>query len=172
LSNNPQVNCSFTELVPIPKINPHPKNPNKHSPEQIERLAKIIAYQGFRHPVIVSKRSGYIVAGHGRLEAAILNNYSAVPVDYQDFDSDEAEYAFLVSDNAIAEWSELDLSSINTDLPEFGPSLDVELLGIQKFEIDPPQTMEGKPRCSHCGQILRTKDSHEKVQARAELTNA
>ena len=38
--------------------------PNQHSADQIILLAKIIGGQGWRAPIVVSKRSGYIVAGH------------------------------------------------------------------------------------------------------------
>jgi DNA modification methylase len=58
------------------------------------------------------------------------------PVVYQDFDTDEAEYAFIQADNAIALWAELDLSGINSDLPELGPDFDIDMLGIKNFEID------------------------------------
>jgi site-specific DNA-methyltransferase (adenine-specific) len=56
-------------------------------------------------------------------------------------DADQ-EYAFLVSDNAIALWAELDLSSIHKDLPELGLG-DLDLLGIRGFELEPdPETAD------------------------------
>lgn len=121
---------------PIESLKPHPKNRNTHPADQIERLAKIIGYQGWRHPIIVSKQSGFIVAGHGRLMAAKVLNLPIVPVHYQDFVDADQEYAFLVSDNAIALWAELDLSGIHKDLPELGLG-DLDLLGIQGFELEP-----------------------------------
>jgi hypothetical protein len=153
----------------IETLTPHPRNPNTHSREQIERLAKLIEYQGFRHPIIVSKRSGFVVAGHGRLEAAKRLAMTEVPVDEQDFESDEAEYAFLVSDNAIAQWASLDLSAINLELPELGPDFDIDLLGLKDFALDPSELAieaegngEKKPddideikQCPNCGHMLR-----------------
>lgn len=123
--------------VEIKKLKPHPKNPNKHSKEQIERLAEIIAYQGFRSPIVVSNRSGYIVAGHGRVEAAILNELTKVPVSYQDFTDDEQEYAHMTADNAIADWATLDLSMINKDIIELGPDFNIDMLGIKDFSVEP-----------------------------------
>lgn len=64
-----EIRCLYDELVSVDALKPHPKNRNKHPTEQIERLAKIIAYQGVRAPIVVSKRSGYIVKGHGTLQA-------------------------------------------------------------------------------------------------------
>lgn len=58
------------KLVPIDKLKPNPLNRNSHPKNQIKRLEKIIKAQGFRSPIVVSNRSGLIVAGHGRLQAA------------------------------------------------------------------------------------------------------
>lgn len=134
----PQIECSYKELMPIHKLQPHPKNPHIHSPEQIQRLAKLIDYQGIRHPIIISKRSGFIVAGHGRLEALKKLNADKVPVDYQEFENEAQEYAFIVSDNAIGkdEWSVLDFGEINKYITELGPDLDLENLGLKNFHID------------------------------------
>lgn len=123
-------------IVPISKIIPNHKNRNKHSAEQIERLKQIITYQGFRVPVIVSNRSGKLVAGHGRLLAAKELGLKDVPVIYQDFESDEQEYAAGISDNSVALWAELDLAGINTDLPDLGPDFDLDMLGIKDFVLD------------------------------------
>lgn len=131
-----KIHCKYDELIEPKKLKVHPKNRNKHSKEQIERLAKLYEYHGIRHPIIVSKRSGYIVAGHGRKAAAHDLGMKEFPVVYQDFDTDEAEYAFIQADNAIALWAELDLSGINSDLPELGPDFDIDMLGIKNFEID------------------------------------
>lgn len=125
------------EIVELHKLVPNPKNPNKHPQDQIERLAKLIDYQGFRNPIIVSNRSGFIVVGHGRLEAAKKLGIEQVPVIYQDFDDEAQEYAYVVSDNTIAEWADTDLSMVNTEMLDLGPDFDVDLLGIKDFEIEP-----------------------------------
>jgi len=130
------IHCKYDQLIEPKKLVDHPKNRNKHSKEQIERLIKLYEYHGIRHPIIVSNHSQYIVAGHGRKQAAIKGGIKEFPVVYQDFDSEEAEYAFLQADNAIALWAELDLSGINTDLPELGPDFDIDWLGIKNFTID------------------------------------
>lgn len=133
------------ERIPISEIKPHPKNPNRHSKEQIKRLAELIQYQGWRLPIIVSKQSGHVVSGHGRIEAAKYLKMSSVPIVYQDFVSDEQEYAFLVSDNAVAAWAELDLASINAYVPELGPDFNIDLLGLEDFTIEIADKIE--PKC-------------------------
>jgi DNA modification methylase len=131
-----KIECLNDDVVFITRLKSHPKNRNKHPEEQIKRLADILKYQGWRYPVKVSKRSGYVTSGHGRIEAAKLNGWDQVPVNYQDYESEEQEYADVIADNAIANWSELDLASINADLPDLGPDFDIDLLGIEDFTLD------------------------------------
>ncbi len=132
-------------LVHINDIKPNPKNRNQHSDEQIDHLVKQFRYQGFRSPLIVSNRSGLLVAGHGRLLAAIRAKGTHVPVIYQDFEDEAHEFAFGVAENATQSWSELDLSGINADLPDFGPELDIEMLGIKDFVLEPLDKLD--PQC-------------------------
>lgn len=139
----PAVHCLFDKMVQLEKLKPHPKNRNKHSAEQLERLAGILKYQGFRYPVKVSKRSGHVTSGHGRIEAARLNGWKSVPVNFQQYDSDDQEYADVQADNAIASWAELDLTGIHGDLGELGPDFDKDMLGIKDFSLEIEQ-VEGQ----------------------------
>lgn len=121
----------------VDSIEPNPKNRKRHPKGQIERLVKLIEYQGFRHPLIVSSQTGLLVVGHCRLLAAKKMGLEKVPVMVQDFESIEQETAFAISDNAISEWGELDIAAINADLPDLGPDFEIENLGIFDFELDP-----------------------------------
>jgi hypothetical protein len=136
------VHCLHDALVSVKELKPNPLNRNSHPKDQIERLAKILEYQGWRYPIKVSKRSGLITSGHGRLEAAKLLKWKEVPVSFQEYDSEEQEYADTISDNSIASWSELDLSGINSDLTDLGPDFDIDLLGIKDFGVDPAEKTE------------------------------
>lgn len=131
-----KVHCPHDKMVPIGELIPNPKNPNVHSDDQIERLAKILEYQGWRYPIKVCKQSGFITSGHGRLLAATKLGLKKVPVSFQDYESEEQMYADLVSDNAIASWAELKLADINIEIPNLGPDFDIDLLGIKNFKID------------------------------------
>ena len=75
------------KLVPIEQIVPNPKNNNRHSIEQINAIAKLIKAHGFREPLTISNRSGFLNCGHARLEAATNLGMTEVPVIYQDFAS-------------------------------------------------------------------------------------
>ena len=125
-----EVRCAFSKSVDPDELQPHPRNPNKHGTAQIEMLAKIIRHQGWRSPVVVSKRSGFVVAGHGRLMAAQLLKCETVPVDYQDFATEADEYAHLVADNRIAELAELDEAELAGILKELDGKLELDLAGF------------------------------------------
>jgi len=100
------VNCSHTKIVPIGSLKTNPRNPNTHTEDQIILLSKILKTQGWRSPIVVSNLSGFIVKGHGRLEAAKLAGFSEVPVDFQDYETEELEISDLIADNRIAELSD------------------------------------------------------------------
>lgn len=157
---SPQIKCLFDKLVKIKDLQSHPKNRNKHPEDQISRLASILKYQGFRYPIKVSKLSGYVTSGHGRIEAAKLNGWKEVPVNFQDYDSEEQEYADVQADNAIASWAELDLSGINSDIGELGPDFDINLLGIKDFVVEPADKLD--PQCDE-------DEVHEYVEPKTKL---
>jgi len=131
-----KIQANTIDLVNIELIKTHPKNPNVHPPEQIKRLKQIIKHQGFRTPLVVSKQTGLLIAGHGRLLAAKELGFKQLPVIHEDFDSEADEYAHMTADNALQTWSELDFASINFEIAEFGPELDIELLGLKDFKVD------------------------------------
>ena len=121
------VYCAHDKITETATLVGNPKNPNKHPKEQITTLAKIIKYQGWRHPIVVSNRSGFVVKGHGRLMAAEELKTEYVPVDYQDYESEASEYADLMADNKIQEFSEMDIKMSADILQDIKSSGDIEL---------------------------------------------
>lgn len=154
------------QLVDLSELKPRTNNRNHHPQDQIDRLADVYKYQGFRNPIIVSNQSGEIVCGTGRYLAAIRAGLKEIPVIFQDYDSTEQEYAHHVSDNGLSIWSELDLNGINQDLPDLGPEFNIDLLGIKNFTLDfndkdfdpsdknDDDKNESIKRCPHCDGIL------------------
>lgn len=129
--------CAFDKIVPVGEVKPNPKNPNQHPEEQIDLLAKIIQAQGWRAPVTVSTLSGLVVRGHGRLMAAIHAGLSHVPVDYQHYDSEEAETADLIADNRIAELAEIDNKMLAELFGGFdAETIDVSLTGYTAGDVE------------------------------------
>ncbi len=131
-----KINCAYTELVELHKLQPNPKNPNKHPDKQIEMLAKIIDYQGQRAPIVVSKRSGFITKGHGRLMAITKLGWAQCAVDYQDYESEAQEYADMVADNKIAELAEHDDNFMIDTIKELEMTeFDFTLMGIENLSL-------------------------------------
>ncbi|MDF2876540.1 MAG: hypothetical protein K0R22_3223 [Sporomusa sp.] len=131
------VHCAHNELADITTLIPNPRNPNQHSQKQIELLAKIIKNQGWRAPITVSTRSGFVVRGHGRLMAAQLLDLSHVPIDRQDYASEAEEWADLIADNRIAELSQIDEGLLASLLSEINLSdFDANLTGFSDKQID------------------------------------
>jgi len=144
--NEIPIRCEHTEMKAIEDLKPHPRNPNKHTDDQIKRLADIIEYQGWRRPIRVSKQSGYITAGHGALEAAKLKGWPSAPVDYQNYENTDQEYADIVADNSLHEWAGvgIDLKWVNAEMENLGPDFDVDMLGLENFEIELADKFEDK----------------------------
>lgn len=131
------VHCAHDKLVDITELVPHPRNPNKHPDSQVALLAKIIRAQGWRAPITVSERSGFIIKGHGRLQAAQLLGMQVVPVDVQPYETEAAEWQDMIADNRIAELAEMDLASIKDLLQEMDTGEnDMDLTGYDEMELE------------------------------------
>jgi ParB-like chromosome segregation protein Spo0J len=131
------VYCRYDEAVEIEKVTGHPRNPNRHGDEQIALLAKIIQNSGWRNPICVSNRSGFVIKGHARLMAARVLGVTHVPVEYQDYDTEAAEYQDMIADNRIAELAERDMGIIKELLEELEKGAnDMDLTGYAEAEIE------------------------------------
>ncbi len=131
------VYCRYDEAVDIEKVTGHPRNPNKHGDEQIALLAKIINASGWRNPICVSNRSGFIIKGHARRMAARVLGMTHVPVEYQDYATEAAEYQDMIADNRIAELAERDMEIIKDLLEELDTGAnDMDLTGYTEAEIE------------------------------------
>ena len=132
-----RVHCAHGRLADVTTLVANPRNPNRHPDQQIALLAKIIRHQGWRNPIVISKRSGFIVAGHGRLQAAKLLNVELVPVDEQDFATEADEWAHLLADNRIAELAETDGAILKDVLVELDTgAFDMDLTGFDAAELE------------------------------------
>lgn len=145
-------------MVPVKDIVPNPDNNNVHTEDQKKRAHKIFDATGFRNPLLISNRTGFLVAGHLRLEVAKEKGVKELPCMYQDFEDEAQEYAHMTADNALASWSELDLSAINVKMLDLGP-FDIDLLGIKDFvidvsEIDLPDLAIVEPDCQQVTFVL------------------
>jgi DNA modification methylase len=131
------VYCAYTDIVDIDTLTENPRNPNRHPEKQLKLLAKLIQHQGWRQPITVSNRSGFIVRGHGRLQAARLAGVDKVPIDRQDYATEADEWADLVADNKIAELADTDEERMKELVKELAAQeYDLELMAVMEREAD------------------------------------
>jgi len=112
------INYTRFPLKPTDALKKHPKNPNNHPRVQIDALCEVLIENGWRSPVVVSKRSGLVIKGHGRIMAAERLGV-AVPVEEQDYPDEAAETRDLIADNKIQELSQLDEKVVNELVAKF-----------------------------------------------------
>lgn len=158
-----KVHCAHDKMVLLKSLVPNPKNPNHHPKKQIELLARIIGETGWRAPITVSNRSGMIVRGHCRFAAASELGAELVPVDYQDYDSDEAEIADLLADNRIAELAEWDVEALDGIIDGFDfDTMDIEMTGFTEKDLndfiggqDDQRDIDAEPKVDEAKQLCQ-----------------
>lgn len=130
-----KIRCAHNELVEVDKLIllQNPDNNNQHPPEQIDRLAKIINFAGQRSPIVISKRSGFIVKGHARLHAIAKLGWDKAAVDYQDYNTEAEEYQDMTADNEIARWAEFNKVKF-LDKAKTLDLGDLDLLGLKNAD--------------------------------------
>lgn len=133
-----RIECAYKELVKVDSLIPHPSNRNKHPEKQIEALAKIIAKNGQRSPIVVSTLSGKINKGHGRWLAIKMLGWEKCAVDYQDYKDELEELNDRIADNEIARYAEFDREGFIEDIKNIDvdiSSLDFDEFGLIDFKI-------------------------------------
>lgn len=93
-----------TKVVAIDELKPWPTNYLIHPEEQMAALSSSLATFGQAKNVVTWR--GYIVAGHGLVEAAKRLGWSQIDVKELSFDLNETQVeAYLIADNRTAELS-------------------------------------------------------------------
>ena len=130
--------CGRFALLPIMELKPDPSNPRKHSREQIRAIARSIAAFGFNAPILIDK-SKQIVAGHGRYEAAKLNQCAEVPVVFLEHLTATQARAYMLADNKLTDrssWNDATLAVHLKELSELVLDFEIEDIGFELPEID------------------------------------
>lgn len=127
--------CACTRLEKIGALKPNPENPKVHKAKQLALYWKIISTHGWRRAIVVSKRSGLIVKGHGAYEAARRNGAEFVPVDHQAYATEQEELADMLADNRLAELAENDEDKLRAVLSRLG-DIDIDLTAFNQDDLD------------------------------------
>ncbi len=123
----------------LSNIHGYAHNPREHSAPQIAAIARSIAASGFINPLILD-RSGQIIAGHARFEAAKLVGLEAVPTITVSHLSEAQKRAYRIADNRLAEvgstWSYEKLEIEVSAVLEMDTDFDIELTGFEARDLE------------------------------------
>jgi hypothetical protein len=119
----------------------------------MEALKKSMDEFDITQPILVQKKTGLVIAGHGRLEAFKARGMKDIPVIYLDLSDAKAKAYALVDNQTTINYGwdevllELSLDDIATELPD----LDMDLFGFGDIDglpdnvNDPQKEWDGMP---------------------------
>jgi DNA modification methylase len=118
------------------ELRPYGKNARTHSRKQIKQIAESIERFGFTNPVLISDE-GEIIAGHGRVAAAILLGRPTVPTIALSHLTPAERRAYVLADNKLALNAGWDREILAIELQGLiDLEFDVELTGFSLAETD------------------------------------
>lgn len=120
----------------VSALAPYARNARVHSAEQVASLAASMRKFGFTIPLLV-RESGELIAGHGRLMAAVSLGYTEVPTLVAKGWTDEMCRAYVLADNQLAlnsEWNAAMLRAELGDLRTLG--VDLGALGFAAADLE------------------------------------
>lgn len=135
--NKPSGSLAIEHVSPSRLIT-DPRNPRFHKPPQIASIARSITTFGFNVPVLVDS-ADHIIAGHGRVAAALKLGLETVPVVRIDHLSSVQQQAFAIADNRLTDtsgWNERLLGEVLRDLTLVDLDFDLDVIGFSVGEID------------------------------------
>jgi ParB-like nuclease domain len=128
--------CLEVEMLPPEALKDYPGNARTHSKKQIRQIARSIERFGFCNPVLIDDDK-QIIAGHGRVTAAMLLGLAAVPTVRLSHLSEAERRAYVVADNRLAEKAGWDREILAIELQALiDLDFEVELTGFETAEID------------------------------------
>jgi len=124
------------EKVEINKLIPYKNNARTHSVAQIKKIQASIKEFGFINPVLIDGEYN-IIAGHGRIEAAKLENMKDVPCLFIEGLTKEQKQAYIIADNRLALDAEWDMGILKFEMKELKDfDFNIELTGFDFAEIN------------------------------------
>jgi hypothetical protein len=133
------------------ELKSNPRNARVHSPGQIAELRTVMRRWGWTNPALIDEADG-IIAGHGRVEAAIAEGIARGPTIVLLGLSDTEKRALSLADNKLAlnsSWDDNLLRAEIADLQAAGG--DLGLIGFSMEELReivfplPPKERGGEP---------------------------
>jgi len=124
-------------LRPVAELRAHPGNARVHGAAQIEQIKVSMLAFGFTNPLLVDE-DGVLIAGHGRLAAAVALGIEKVPTIVLRHLSPSQKEALRLADNRIAENATWDQALLRDALAaaQAAPEIDLGALGFSAAELD------------------------------------
>jgi DNA modification methylase len=127
------MNKPAVEMVATDKLIPYARNAKKHDEAQVSLIAGSIRQFGFNNPILIAEDNG-IVAGHGRVLAAMKLGLAEVPCIRLSHLDENQRRAYILADNRLAElgggW---DLDMLAAEMDALGEvEIDVGELGFDE----------------------------------------
>jgi DNA modification methylase len=122
----------------ISALKPYPSNARTHSKKQIRQIADSIRTFGFVNPVLINDHN-QIIAGHGRVKAAELENIAEVPTICISHLNEAEIRALIIADNRLAELAGWDKNILAVELQNLSSldlNLDLTITGFDMPEIN------------------------------------
>lgn len=129
---------------PVSSLTPYARNSRVHTPAQVLQIAASVKEWGWTQPIIIDE-SGGILAGHGRLLAALHLKLEEVPCVIATDWSEAKKRAYVVADNKITENATWDMDMLQAELRDLGDlDFDLSLIGFDGEELDRLMNGEGE----------------------------
>lgn len=113
----PQVHDARTELVNTTDLHPHPRNPRQGD---VGAIIESIKHNGWYGAIIAQRRTGHVLAGNHRLQAARHLGIDRVPVIWLDVSDDQAVRILLADNrtNDLASYDDTSLAQLLVEIQE------------------------------------------------------
>lgn len=123
------------EMVARGNLVPYARNARTHSEQQVNQIAASIREFGFTNPVLVDEQNG-LIAGHGRLQAAIKLGMDELPCIRLVGLSEAQKRALVLADNKLAMNAGWDLDLLKVELTDLdADGFNLELTGFSASEL-------------------------------------
>ena len=122
-------------LADVSELIPYVRNARTHSQAQVSQIAASIREFGFLSPILVAE-DNTILAGHGRLAAALKLGLKKVPCVKENHLTETQKRAYIIADNKLSLNAGWDSELLAVELSELeGADFNLDLLGVDEAEL-------------------------------------
>jgi hypothetical protein len=127
---------SQIETWPLDRLRPYARNAKIHGTDQVAKIAASMAKFGWTVPCLVAD-DDELIAGHGRVLAAIMLGLTEVPVIRLGHIDEAERRAYRIADNKLTELGEWDEAMLRDEIAGLlAEDFDLSLLGIADEGLD------------------------------------